>query len=224
MLQHVYQRFRGGCMMLFNREGDEMAFLGTAFLVHEAGYLLTAAHLVQQQRELFVEPFTLSAQEFVPLDLETVQPIGVSVAHADHARDIALLKIGEDLDISVPDHILGRAEDVQIGSNLACLGYPFGYHGLHNQVILQAVLASKIISRKGTRLLIFDSMVHNGTCGGPLISLQDGRVIGVVSGRFHPSFVTGGAAWESSDAASLSFAVAVEYAVEVLEAQGVQIV
>ena len=225
MLQHVYQRYRGGCMMLFSKMDEEASFLGTAFLVHTEGYLLTAAHLLHGQEDLLVEPFTMSAVEFVPLSLETIRPVGASVVESDADRDIALLKIRDELDIAAPDHILGRSRDVQIGSNLACIGYPFGYQGLHNQVILQSVLASKILSRKGTNILLFDSMVHNGSCGGPLINLQDGRVIGVVSGRFHPSYVTDGIPREDSLAAAtnLSFAVAVEYGQELLEAQGLEV-
>ena len=57
MPEHVYQRFRGGCiMMLFSRDGEEATFLGTAFPVHGKGYLLTAAHLIRRRTDLMVEP------------------------------------------------------------------------------------------------------------------------------------------------------------------------
>lgn len=225
MMQHVYQRFRGGCMMLLNREGNEVVFLGTAFLVHEEGYLITAAHLLHSHKDLMVEPFTMSAEEFVPLSFETARPISVSVVQTNQDRDIALLKFPEKIDISAPDHILGRSDEVLVGSNLACIGYPFGNQGLNNQVILQTVLASKVLSQNGTKLIIFDTMVHNGSRGGPLINLQDGRVIGVISGAFHPSYLTKEISKSDSSfgPTNLSLAVAIEYGQELLESEGLEI-
>jgi len=223
MLEHVYQRFRGGCMMLFSRDGEEASFLGTAFLVHEEGYLLTAAHLIRRRTDLMVEPLESSAEQFVPVQHETVRPMSVGVVSKDMERDLALLKFKDTIDISAPDHILGWASEAPVGTPLACLSYPFGYQGLHNLVIMRATLASKIKSPKENRLLLFDTMVHDGSRGAPLVNLQDGRVIGVVCGRFHPADVTGGGTEDkesSFETTNISLAVAMGYGRALLEAEG----
>ena len=223
MPEHVYQRFRGGCMMLFSRDGEEASFLGTAFLVHEKGYLLTAAHLIRRRTELMVEPLETSAEQYVPVRYETVRPMGVVVVSKDVERDLALLRFKDTIDISAPDHILGWASEAPVGTPLACLSYPFGYQGLHNLVIMRATLASKIKSPRENRLLLFDAMIHDGSRGAPLVNLRDGRVIGVVCGRFHPEDVTGGGKGDekrSFGTTNISFAVAMGYGRTLLEAEG----
>jgi serine protease Do len=222
MLEKVYQRFRGGCMMLFSRDREEASFLGTAFLVHEKGYLLTAAHLIRRRTELMVEPLDTASEQYVPVRYETVRPMSVVVVSKDAERDLALLRFQDTIDISAPDHILGRASEAPVGTPLACLGYPFGYQGLHNLVLMRATLASKVISPRENRLLLFDTGIQDGSRGAPLVNVQDGRVIGVVCGRFHPSVVTGDGSKESGSSADtgFSFAVAMGYGRSLLEAEG----
>ena len=171
-----------------------------------------------------VEPFEMAAEEYAPVSFETVRPISVSVVRKDAERDLALLRFEEEIDISVPDHILGRAHDAPVGISLACLGYPFGYKGLYNQVVFRAVLASKILTPKENRILLFDTMVFDGMRGGPLVNLHDGRVIGIICGRFHPSDVTGQGEDEAitNGGTNLSFAVSVEYGRSLLEAEGLE--
>ena len=95
MLQDIYYQYKGAAMMLFRREGDEVVFRGTAFLVHTDGYLLTAAHLITGRAELMVLPAEESSG-FVPVATESVAPIAVEVRQIDRKRDIALLKFMED--------------------------------------------------------------------------------------------------------------------------------
>ena len=222
MLENVYQRFRGGCMMLLSREKEEASFLGTAFLVHEKGYLLTAAHPLRRRTELMVEPLDTGAEQYVPVRYDTVRPMSVVVVSKDVERDLALLRFQDTIDISAPDHILGRASEAPVGTPLACIGYPFGYQGLHNLVLIRATLASKIKSPRETRLLLFDAEIQDGLHGAPLVNVQDGRVIGVVCGRFRPSVVTAEDAQESesSKVHGFSFAVAMGYGRALLEAEG----
>lgn len=209
-------------MMLFSRDREEASFLGTAFLVHEKGYLLTAAHLIRRRTELMVEPLDTASEQYVPVRYETVRPMSVVVVSKDAERDLALLRFQDTIDISAPDHILGRASEAPVGTPLACLSYPFGYQGLHNLVLMRATLASKIISPRENRLLLFDAGIQDGSRGAPLVNVQDGRVIGVVCGRFHPSNVTGDGSKESGSSAGtgFSFAVAMGYGRSLLEAEG----
>ena len=54
MFQDAYTRFRGACMMLFHRQETEVIFMGSAFLAHPEGYLLTVAHLLHTTDDLLV--------------------------------------------------------------------------------------------------------------------------------------------------------------------------
>ncbi|MFN2165301.1 MAG: serine protease, partial [Anaerolineae bacterium] len=65
MLQNASRNFRGACMMLMREGEDQLSFLGTAFLVHPSGYLLTAAHLVSNTQGLRIVP-TAFSDDFIP--------------------------------------------------------------------------------------------------------------------------------------------------------------
>nr|NIW44255.1 serine protease [Gammaproteobacteria bacterium] len=64
MLQNIYSRFRGASLMLLQKEQDTVTFVGTAVLVHPAGYLLTASHILYSHKNLMVAPSEVS-EEFV---------------------------------------------------------------------------------------------------------------------------------------------------------------
>ena len=169
MLEQVSQRFQGSCMMVMRRNGDEVTFLGSAFLVHPDGYLLTAARNVVEGDHLGVVPPDAS-ELFVPVTREEVAPVPVEVVASDTARDVALLRLKPELEINMPEGIIGSSEKDARGAMLMSLGVPFGYYRIHGVVATQSILSGRIQSRAGTNLIIFDRRVQYGDVGGPLVS------------------------------------------------------
>jgi len=223
MLQDVHLSFRGGTMMLFAKTGEEVTFMGSAFLAHPEGYLLTCAHILYQHEGLMILP-PEEPETFQPMRTKTIAPLPVEVAGVDKERDIALLKFSESLEITVPDHIIGVPEDVPVGSSVALLGYPFGFQHIYNQLVQSAVVSSKILSGNGTKLFLMDTMVHAGTRGGPLVSIADGRVIGVVSGLFDPSEAAPRSLEAPSLNTNITYGVSIEYALHLMESAGLEVV
>ncbi len=226
MLQDIFTQYRGGCMMLFQREGSEVSFRGSAFLVHPEGYLLTAAHLITGNQDLMVAPID-DTGDFAPVRTETIAPYAVSAIQMDRERDVALLKFSQETEISMPDHVIGAPDAVSIGSGVACIGFPFGYYNIYNPLIKQAVVCSKILSGNETRLFLFDSLVHDGNRGGPLINLYDGRVIGIVGGRFELQEILARQLGRSSEVpikTDVSYAVSIEHAVALMEKESLTII
>ncbi|HKK33530.1 MAG TPA: serine protease [Desulfomicrobiaceae bacterium] len=223
MLQDVYTRYRGGCMMLVYKSEDTVSFMGTCFLVHPEGYLLTAAHLIHDPKNLMAVPFQ-GDDGFEQVFSKTVSPLGVDVVQMDRERDVALLKIREPLEISMPDHVLSPADDIAIGTSVAMVSYPFGMQHVYTQVVQHAVISSKILSRNETKLFLVDSMIHRGSKGAPLVNADDGRVIGLVSGLFDPlQAVPYSDSEEPSVNTHLSYAVSIKYAVNLMEKEGLEI-
>lgn len=221
MLQDVHVQFRHGCMMLFHREGRELAFTGTAFLISEKGYLLTAAHLLYAQDNLMVCTEG-SLEDFGETGRERVESMPVDVVTLDRDRDVALLKIVDPPPITVPQHLLSPPDETMIGGTVATLGYPFGYHHIYDQVLQHAIISARITAQNGTRLLLFDSQIHPGARGGPLINVDDLRILGVVSGRFDPAEASPD--WHETDAkiaTNLSYAIAIDEVFPMLEAEGI---
>lgn len=225
MLQDIYFQYKNACMMLFRLEGEEVSYRGSAFLVHPEGYLLTAAHLITGKLELMAVPAEESAG-FVEVHTETVTPIRLEIRQIDRERDLALLKFTEEIDITMPDHVMGIPEEVPIGNSVACLGFPFGFYGIYNQLIKQAVACSKIISKNGTRIFLFDTMVHDGNRGGPLVNIYDGRIIGVVGGRFEPQELMPDhlKRTEAPIKTDVSYAVSVTHAADLIAKEGLTVV
>ncbi|MDT8322389.1 MAG: serine protease [Xanthomonadales bacterium] len=223
MLQGVSHKFRSGCMMLARNRGEAIDFLGTAFLVHGQGYLLTAAHLTIREEDLVVVP-TRSDEEFRPVVMEGVVAMDVEVRQRDDERDVALLRIEQDIDIRVPDDFLGSTETVPPGASVMSLGYSFGYQHIYSLLGFNATISAKIRSQNDTSLILYDSAFHEGDRGGPLIDIVDGHIIGIISGRFEPAEITthAGPPIEKLEAreTNVTYAVAIEYGLDLMRAEG----
>ncbi|MGM0452393.1 MAG: S1 family peptidase [Thermodesulfobacteriota bacterium] len=225
MLQDIYFQYKNACMMLFRREGEQVTFRGSTFMVHPDGYLLTAAHLITGKYELMAVPFEEPAG-FTAVHSETVTPIPLEIRQMDRKSDMALLKFRQEIEISMPDHIMGLPEETPVGNSVACTGFPFGYYGIYNQMIKQAVICSKILSGNETRIFLFDTMVHDGNRGGPLINIYDGRILGVVGGRFEPQDLMPGHLKSENTPirTDVSYGVSIEHAAALMEKEGLTII
>ncbi|WPL18847.1 peptidase Do [Thiorhodovibrio winogradskyi] len=224
MLQGLSQKFRGGCMMLLRDDGQQVAFLGTAFLVDSKGYLLTAAHLVNNPENLRVAP-TDAGDGFIPMTFDRVAAMPVRVSQLDAAHGTALLKLEleENIDIGVPDDFLGTAENVRPGASIMSLGYAFGHDQLHTILTVGGFVAAKILTPNGTNLILFDNMAQDGDVGGPLVHAADGHIVGLVSGRFEPAEVARGSTeWDRKPPrdTNISYAVAIDYGIALMEKEG----
>lgn len=225
MLQTVCQKFSGGCMMVFRHGGGTFQFLGTAFLVHESGYLLTVSDILPEEGQLVVVPADTAGNIFTPLSQETVTSIPVQVARRNIKQDIALLKMETTLEMRLPDHFLGTAESLMVGNSVMAMGFSFGHQALHSLIDLSAIISAKVLSHNESKLLLFDNMVHDGDRGGPLVSVSEGLVVGIINGRFDPqeaskAYLDGSRTLISST--NISFAVAIDYGIALMEEEGLQ--
>ena len=143
-------------------EGSRRA-MGSGFLVHPAGYLVTNAHVVE-------------AATTVEVRLATGRRLAGRVVGRDGRVDLALVKVesGEALPV-LP---LGDSERLRVGELVLALGHPFG---------LEQTVSLGIVSRKGAPLLVAapgfdfiqtDAAVNPGNSGGPLVNMA-GQVVGV---------------------------------------------
>ncbi|MFW5995295.1 MAG: trypsin-like peptidase domain-containing protein [Spirochaetia bacterium] len=223
MLEQISQRFHGSCMMLVKRSENEVEFLGSCFLVHSDGYVLTTSRVATGESDLFVVPPDIE-HSYPSLSHDEVTPIPVDVVSRDVEHDIALLKMRADLQIQMPSNVLGNPEDVGRGGLLFSLGIPFGYYRLHGVMEVQSILSGRLMLSNGTKCLVFDRHVHFGDCGGPLIAADAGQIIGVVGGGLDP--VSLGAVSDHDKTTfglqpALSYAVSLEYGVRLLHDAGV---
>lgn len=223
MLETVHRRYQGSCVMLMSIDSRESSFLGTAFLVHSDGLLLTSAHILPEGRKLgIVSP--MHEGPFVPLTMDHVVPVPVEVAARDDKRNIAVLKIIPDLGILVPDHIIGNAADTPEGTALMTLGFSFAHYRLHSLITLQSVLSAKVRTANGTNILLFDNRVHSGDIGGPVVNGKDERIIGIIAGMFDPAdMLQDEHRTQYSLSTTISQAVSIEYGLEMIRSLGLEV-
>lgn len=224
MLQDIHLRYRNGCMKLFRVDAqNHLVFLGTAFVVHPSGYLLTVSHILDEAQEL-VAVSAPPEDDFHPVSSDALRGMPVRVVSRNKDRDLALLAFEMDGDITMPDHVLGVPDAVAVGSSVASLGYAFGFLNVYTQVLQHAVVSAKMLSTNDTRLFLFESRLHEGSCGGPVVSTVDHRVVGVVCGRFDPAEASPDETGKERMPTGFTYAVSIEYAAELMEEAGLEVV
>jgi serine protease Do len=155
-----------------------------------------------------------------------VTTIPVKVVSRNQDRDIALLKMEQEIEMQLPDHFIGTAESTIVGNQVMALGFSFGHQALHTLMALSAVTSAKVLSRNESKILLFDNMIHVGDRGGPLIGVDDGLVIGIINGRFDAvrasqEYTDGSQTVEVNT--NMSYAVAIDYGVELMEEEGLKV-
>jgi len=71
-----------------------------------------------------------------------------------------------------PEHLLGRQEQIEVGSSLLVVGFPLGFHDTlhHMPVVRQAAVASSFGLRfQGEGYFLTDARTHRGTSGAPVV-------------------------------------------------------
>ncbi len=223
MYKQASQKFSGGCYLLVRRKEESVLFLGSCFVVHEEGYLLTSCHLLEGDREGLMAVRPPNPEAFSALSMEDVPAVPLEVIKTDAIHNTALLRFAGKILIETPDHLLGSSDSVLLGSAVLCFGFPFGHRDMFNLAVQSSIISSKVKLRKQSELFLIDTTLHDGMAGGPMVNLEDGRVVGILTGRFSPEdeggdFVRG----ERPDFdTNFSYAVSIDYGKALMEEAGI---
>ena len=188
----------------------------TGFLIDEQGYLITAAHVVEDARRCLEKaPGAKILAKLTINDARTAPAVPCDVIGIDTVNDLALLRTERPLIASIgrePPYVKLDARTVEVGTGVRVSGYPaFSW---------QPVTQSGQVTWRGkTRLeeidypllepsdaLQVDIHLRPGNSGSPVYRLAGG-VIGVVDKRdpLRPAY---------------SIAVAIHYAIELAQRYG----
>jgi serine protease Do len=139
--------------------------VGSGFVLHADGYVVTNAHVVQRTAERKV--IFGDGREY-----------DARVVAADPQRDLAVLKI--DADGPLPTITLGHSHDLMIGETVVAIGNPLGYQHTVTAGVVSATdrelpVSDEIVFRG---LIQTDASINPGNSGGPLLNVL-GELIGV---------------------------------------------
>jgi S1-C subfamily serine protease len=158
--------------------------LGSGFFVNNRGLLLTNRHVV-------------GSDDTVSVTLKSGKTVSGEVIAMDKRRDLALVSV-QDRNVSWLQ--LGSIEETPIGGDVIAIGTPEGLTWSITKGIVSAVR-----DNDGIQLVQTDAAINKGNSGGPLISLQTGKVLGI------NSFIL-------RDTEGLNFAVSAEEALKAFPA------
>jgi S1-C subfamily serine protease len=140
------------------------SFSGAGFLVDAGrGWVLTNAHVAGHSPSVVQVAF--AGGEFHP----------ARKIYVDSFSDVAILEV-ETADRKHPSAVLDCASNPQVGEAVGVFGHPLG---------LPFTGSRGIISGKTDQwfsdLIQIDATVDHGNSGGPVISLRDGRIVGIAT-------------------------------------------
>lgn len=140
--------------------------LGSGFIIHPDGYVITNNHVVDRARQITVE---LADGRKLPADLIS----------ADADADLALLHIHGDKPF--PVLTLGDSADLMIGEPVIAVGNPLGYSHSVSTGIVSAIHRNLKDDDQHVvlgDLIQTDAAINPGNSGGPLLNAY-GQVIGI---------------------------------------------
>jgi S1-C subfamily serine protease len=163
------------------------SMLGAGFVVDaDRGWILTNAHVVSRSPSRVEVAF--HEQEFHDAEKVWVDPY----------MDVAVVKApSTPPGIEVPRLACGTMPPV--GHPVGAFGHPWRLQFTGTRGII-----SGVTSRYRTELLQTDAPINQGNSGGPLISLEDGRIVGINTAGIR-------------GAQNTNFAVAMKYACRIVE-------
>ncbi len=161
----VRMRRLGGLFDLFMEYPQTATSLGSGFVIHEDGYVVTNWHVVGSSTSHKVT--FANGREFE-----------ADVLAWDETNDIAVLKIRGGGAFKAMT--LGRSDDLMIGETAIAIGNPFGFQNTVTTGVVSALHRELEFGGRAEYkdLIQTDASINHGNSGGPLINIL-GQVIGI---------------------------------------------
>ncbi|MCY2926665.1 MAG: trypsin-like peptidase domain-containing protein [Planctomycetota bacterium] len=141
--------------------------IGSGFLIHPGGYIVTNAHVVRRAQEIHVTLSDKTSHDAL-------------VIAADTQHDLAVLRIRPPDKGPMPFLPLGRSDDLMVGETVFAIGNPMGLANTLTSGLVSA-LDRTVEFRADVRypgLIQIDAPINPGNSGGALLNVR-GQLIGV---------------------------------------------
>ncbi|HSP20467.1 MAG TPA: trypsin-like peptidase domain-containing protein [Myxococcaceae bacterium] len=152
--------------------GEPQKGIGSGFVISPDGYVLTAAHVIED-----AESFTVTLLD----ERGWPEEVPATLVGTDAETDCALLKVQTPR--RLPSLVLGSADTVDVGDWVVVIGSPYGLDHSVSVGVLSAKGRTDIIPGSRTsdvEYLQTDAAINPGNSGGPMLGL-DGKVVGIAN-------------------------------------------
>lgn len=140
--------------------------VGSGFIIHSRGYIVTNNHVVQGSSTVYVV-------------LSTGETIEAEVIATDPYRDLALVKVDT---ANLKPITLGDSDKIRVGEIVFAIGSPLGLPGA---TVTMGVVSAIGRTISGENIILedliqTDAAINPGNSGGPLVNVS-GEAIGVTT-------------------------------------------
>ena len=150
--------------------------LGSGFVVHPDGWVVTNAHVVQNEQEITVTVFEKSSKEFEKKIFDKVELVAVNPYW-----DLALLRVPKEKLGSFALSPVPFADPARlaVGESVFAIGNPLGLE----RSVSEGIVSTRNRAHEGMLYIQTTAAINPGNSGGPLFNLR-GEVIGVTTWGF----------------------------------------
>jgi len=163
-LNKLVEDLGGAVVMIRTSSG-----LGSGFIIHPDGYVVTNDHVIAGEREISVTLFRKTGTELIKDSFENVR-----IVASGGALDLALVKIEGSDRKDFPTVPLGNSADLRQGDRVFAIGSPLGLERSVSEGIVS--LRNRLIRSRPH--IQTTAEINPGNSGGPLFNYK-GEVVGV---------------------------------------------
>lgn len=172
----IFEACRSGvCQIIFER-GRERICSGSAFRV--PGGLVTNSHVLRgSDFEVGIIQFEdMAEDEVIRLSRDDILA-AIEHESPENDHDVAFLRIDEPEFSGRHIFSFGESECLSVGDQIGFIGFPFQMP----QLTCHMGYVSSIYQSGPVTVIQIDGSINGGNSGGPLVSLGDGKVVGVIT-------------------------------------------
>jgi len=167
---------RSGVAQIFLEKEKEKIGNGSGFLIK--GGIVTNSHVI---RKASFDTIAIRFDDTNPEDQESYIRIViddvVKAESSEEEKDYAFLRMEEPEFEGRHRFNFAIKENIEVGQRVAFMGYPFGMFNLTSHI----GYLSSIYVKNEVKIFQIDGSINGGNSGGPLVSLDTGNVIGIVT-------------------------------------------
>ena len=145
--------------------------LGSGFIIHPDGYVVTNAHVIQGETRIKCIVFEQGELDFRRREIQDVEILAVN-----NHLDLALIKLKSPDGKPFPTVYLQGGDDLAAGQEVFAIGAPLGLE----RTLSQGVIATTQRNFEGMTYIQTTAQINPGNSGGPLFN-DRGEVIGVTN-------------------------------------------
>ncbi|MFT4843451.1 MAG: serine protease Do [Planctomycetota bacterium] len=148
--------------------------LGSGFITHADGWLVTNFHVVEGEVEVDVVVYSATNGGFEPRTIRKAK-----VAAINPAMDLALVKMEPPADLQLKTVFLGASDEMNVGDAVYAIGAPIGL----DRTVSSGIVSVTNRTFEGRCHFQITTPINPGNSGGPLFNLR-GEVVGVNSSGY----------------------------------------